>query len=1776
MAVATREPITEMASTLTQTLAQFQMLPDQAETVGNKIATAANISNTDVRDISESLKYAGTTAEAFNKPLNDTLAILATLGDYGVKGSQAGTGINEFLSRLETPPKAAKKALADYGISIEEIKPSMHSFEEILERLSSSGMDIGSFIKLLGLDAGPKFAALFSTEGLDKYREKLKELQADNSGALQKLTDEQMGTLANIKETINGALENISLKVGEKFKPLFKDIGTWFSNSENTDMISQFMENLADGIIPEAENIISVITRLMTWFNNLPEGVRTKLAEMTGVGAALAGIAGPLLMLSAGPIYTLSSLFSILEKIAGLKLDKKASEISNIVDSLTNVATITSTTGGSKQATLPDTILGVTDDAAYMAAGIGDAGNSLLLAADKYDDDVKKAEQKITKTAKASAKSGALKDIAPSLFTAGSLYGADAHLDYGSSKKDEHWSDWAENFNQPYSDLVPSRYQGSSNLDSSITKIEESEKKLQALSAGIYGTSILSELDTPDYLKSNVVTQYDDAISKFEESEKRIKSIVKDADIEAPKFSSIGDVSNLALTATSIDRIGDSSKKTGKSIKSELIENMDEWTARDVSALFAEEADEIENIGKKTEGLSSKISGVKSSIASVPTALNGMLVASTAELSSLEGTFAAVGGPIGIAFAAAIAASAAAYLTNYGGFADNINNVISEAGSAVSNISTGNYKEAGNQAAHAFADGLGAVSDLAVTVITNIPQTGIDVTKFLGGFNEGMQQAAEGAVSALVAEFLGDLNSAGISANTFCGNVSEAIKGFSWADVGTAVNSLITGGLNTAVDISGFISSIKSELLSGDWESIGSGIKDLLTNGVLSHGWAGSLIRAGDDGVQEYVDDTKEQYKSLATKNSPLLATNTDYGDSSKWKLSSVTSPSSSGKDSSVAQLAQVLINRGYSPSLANDPDSAKVIAQSLGIDTSSGAYNANTAAVEKNTAAVKSQYDTSISITDSNKKQKDSASSLIKNITDTDQAIQVLTKSGYTQQEAIEAWNKKSSGKSEDESDGTDDVSDSTESVTKSTAKKKKSSEKLTKTFDDSVSKDEALAEILREYNGSIDAAKSEIGEVKIGNLTYKLGTTNGESVLKAANDYTAAAEKTAKNLQSGTGVIERFNAGTSFQDAINSVIDKYGTDFAGQIDIGGGLYKLGKISTGSYDTEGMENAWKFYVKGINDKATNYIEGLDNVFTGETYKSGAKKGQAKTKEMSTEQWADYTGVIRQASDGTADYTKSQNQAVKTTESTNSALASTTKSLKSITDQSDKFSTTSDQICSLGPVTKDTVDQLQGLSDQVGTIDLKSQFEALFKNVDFASILSENFSWRAADTIGRNASAKDTAEAVGQYRNQLTTNLGSELTGAASWLKNAGETLEEQSERYSNLWYKAAEIYLRDSRGIVASTTSNYDWTWRQDLKEKLSGDDYEAINTIFKTYQSYLSGLYSGKYTGDATGALSDRYGDYWYGNKWSLTGVQQYSDATEESGTSANSASKTIDTYTNSITKSGEAAKAATTGSSISPSGSEYTARSWVGKYSSDPSVSVSKLSNSPYTNQNEAGSAKAVDLNSDNIHCVFYDSNLKVPDSAVSKISTDIGSVNKSYIEQVRNSWGLNSMVGVDTGQLNTGAVDEYTAALQSSAGQIGSDISSVNGNLSSLDSAIQNLASISAAAVSQINAAVSQANSILASAVSSVSTAATPSSFATGGEVKKSGTAQVHEGEWVINRNDVNELKRSGSAPGNQISLSQHFTFGNSGSKNITAQAKANARESVRALRRLGVA
>lgn len=134
--LATAKAVGEDASSVAQHLlgtANAMNVPlNDFPRVANAVTAAANASMASVFSIGESMEYAAFTAAQFNIPLEQTLALVSKLSQSQIKGSAAGTALNNMiqylgtsLSDLATPKQI--KMWDKLGLNRKEMKGMMDS-----------------------------------------------------------------------------------------------------------------------------------------------------------------------------------------------------------------------------------------------------------------------------------------------------------------------------------------------------------------------------------------------------------------------------------------------------------------------------------------------------------------------------------------------------------------------------------------------------------------------------------------------------------------------------------------------------------------------------------------------------------------------------------------------------------------------------------------------------------------------------------------------------------------------------------------------------------------------------------------------------------------------------------------------------------------------------------------------------------------------------------------------------------------------------------------------------------------------------------------------------------------------------------------------------------------------------------------------------------------------------------------------------------------------------------------------------------------------------------------------------------------------------------------------------------------------------------------------------------------------------------------------------------------------------------------------------------------
>ena len=299
LGAATDIPLAEAATSLTTILNTFKISAEDSVEVVDRLAGAANSSSIDVGDLITTMTYAGASAATAGVEFDDVNTAIALLGERGIKGSKAGTGLRQMFDKLIAPTNKSKEALQGLGIVLEDgsnqlldMNGNLKPIPQLLDILNGS---------LSGLTSAEKMDVLgniFPITSLPTILNLLdggSEAMARLNGEITKTTaldiaGQRLDNLSGDIEYLRGELETLSTNVGLQF------------------------QDFARGIVQGLENIVA-------WVNTLDPQIVGLAAGFVAVVAALAGVGGLLALWAAGFVqlyqtaFILKDLFTVLPAV---------------------------------------------------------------------------------------------------------------------------------------------------------------------------------------------------------------------------------------------------------------------------------------------------------------------------------------------------------------------------------------------------------------------------------------------------------------------------------------------------------------------------------------------------------------------------------------------------------------------------------------------------------------------------------------------------------------------------------------------------------------------------------------------------------------------------------------------------------------------------------------------------------------------------------------------------------------------------------------------------------------------------------------------------------------------------------------------------------------------------------------------------------------------------------------------------------------------------------------------------------------------------------------------------------------------------------------------------------------------------------------------------------------------------------------------------------------------------------------------------------------------
>jgi TP901 family phage tail tape measure protein len=275
--LATGEGLGRTGEIFASTINQFSLGTADFGNVADILVTGANASAGGINDLGEALKYVGTSAKAANQSATETVRALAILSNAGLKGSVAGTSLDEALRRLsltsaqadtdlkELATKGGKKAVAAFRLIGASVRDTSGNLKPISEQIPALKKNLES------LNAGDKSLVLNQIFGVQGGRAILALIDA--TGEKVARVDEGFRTMAGTAERTGAALNQGPAAGMAKVKAA-TDIAL--------NSIGGF---LSQGFLP----LINLSGLLLNTFNSLPAPLQGAVVAIGSVAAALAG-----------------------------------------------------------------------------------------------------------------------------------------------------------------------------------------------------------------------------------------------------------------------------------------------------------------------------------------------------------------------------------------------------------------------------------------------------------------------------------------------------------------------------------------------------------------------------------------------------------------------------------------------------------------------------------------------------------------------------------------------------------------------------------------------------------------------------------------------------------------------------------------------------------------------------------------------------------------------------------------------------------------------------------------------------------------------------------------------------------------------------------------------------------------------------------------------------------------------------------------------------------------------------------------------------------------------------------------------------------------------------------------------------------------------------------------------------------------------------------------------------------------------------------------------
>lgn len=220
LAQANAISLAEAADMATNTMNGFGMSVDELGKVNDILSSTAAHSATNVLELAEAVKNAAPLAKNCGVGIQETNAALGTLANVGIKGADAGTALKQIFMGLSTESASGAKALAKYGLEINQETIAVDGLAGTLKKLYESGIGKSNqdLADVFGRRAFSGAAALINN--YEKFIE-LNDTLASSYGETERMFEQGSGRMENALASLSSAWEAFQIEIFQGGENLF-------------------------------------------------------------------------------------------------------------------------------------------------------------------------------------------------------------------------------------------------------------------------------------------------------------------------------------------------------------------------------------------------------------------------------------------------------------------------------------------------------------------------------------------------------------------------------------------------------------------------------------------------------------------------------------------------------------------------------------------------------------------------------------------------------------------------------------------------------------------------------------------------------------------------------------------------------------------------------------------------------------------------------------------------------------------------------------------------------------------------------------------------------------------------------------------------------------------------------------------------------------------------------------------------------------------------------------------------------------------------------------------------------------------------------------------------------------------------------------------------------------------------------------------------------------------------------------------------------------------